>query len=162
MWASIHAYEHACAQAKLCATVQHLPPALQLRSGRSWPVQAARLRLSSCQGCRDLDSPSLSLCSCDILLLPCIEACCRYCSHENKRRTCVQAVESEFSGVLQSDGQRLEQLRCFTAAQGHILNRFSWGNELSLKAKPQQKGIDVRQGLLDYYKCAQAQNQGAQ
>ena len=66
----------------------------------------------------------------------------------------MQAVESEFSGVLQSDGQRLEQLRCHTARQGHILNRFSWGNALSLKEQPQQAGIDVRRQLLQYYKCA--------
>ena len=66
----------------------------------------------------------------------------------------MQAVESEFSGVLQSDGQRLEQLRCHTAQKGHILNRFSWGNALSLKDKPRRAGIDVRTELLQYYKCA--------
>ena len=65
----------------------------------------------------------------------------------------MQAVESEFSGVLQSDGQRLEQLRCHTAQPGHILNRFAWGNTASLKSQPTAAGVDVRQGLLQYYRC---------
>lgn len=64
----------------------------------------------------------------------------------------MQAVESEFSGVLQSDGQRLEQLRCHTSQPGHILNRFAWGNTASLKTQPLAAGVDVRAQLLRYYR----------
>ena len=65
----------------------------------------------------------------------------------------MQAVESEFSGVLQSDAQRLEQLRCHTAQPGHILNRFAWGNTASLKTQPLAAGVNVRSQLLQYYRC---------
>lgn len=56
--------------------------------------------------------------------------------------------------MQQSDGCRLAQLRCHTAADGHMFRKFTWGNRKSLVEQPAASGIDVRQRLLDYYKCA--------
>ena len=57
------------------------------------------------------------------------------------------------SGVLQSDGCRLSQLRCHTAKSGHIYNKFSWGNRKSLFDEPKAKGVAVRDELVQYYRC---------
>ena len=66
----------------------------------------------------------------------------------------VQAVDNEFSGVLQSDSCRLQQLRCHAARDGHVFRKFGWGNIKSLAQDPEAAGIDVRSELLAYYKCA--------
>jgi len=63
----------------------------------------------------------------------------------------VQAVDSEFSQVLQSDGCRLAQVRSHTAKQGHIYTKFMWGNRKSLVDDPVQNGVNVRSLLLDHY-----------
>ncbi|KAL0048825.1 hypothetical protein WJX82_000128 [Trebouxia sp. C0006] len=64
----------------------------------------------------------------------------------------VMAVDDEFSGVLQSDGCRLSQLRCHTAKSGHIYNKFSWGNRKSLFDEPKARGVAVRDELVQYYR----------
>jgi hypothetical protein len=43
----------------------------------------------------------------------------------------VQAIDSEFEQVLQSDACRLLQLQCHTAKPSHPFNKFSWGNVFS-------------------------------
>jgi nardilysin len=43
----------------------------------------------------------------------------------------VQAIDSEFEQVLQSDACRLLQLQCHTAKPSHPFNTFSWGNVFS-------------------------------
>ena len=63
----------------------------------------------------------------------------------------VGAVDNEFSGVLQSDGCRLAQLRAHTARRGHPYARFAWGNRASLADKPRAAGLDVRAAILDFY-----------
>ena len=63
----------------------------------------------------------------------------------------VGAVDNEFSGVLQSDGCRLAQLRAHTAAPGHPFARFAWGNRASLADGPRAAGVDVRAAILDFY-----------
>lgn len=62
----------------------------------------------------------------------------------------VQAVDSEFDQVLQSDSCRLQQLQCHSALPGHPFNRFTWGNKKSLM-EPMSKGIDMRTKILDLY-----------
>lgn len=64
----------------------------------------------------------------------------------------VEAVDSEFTGVLQSDSCRLSQLRSATAQPGHPAHKFGWGNRLSLAEEPAAAGLDVREQLLSYYK----------
>ncbi|KAF5827025.1 Metalloenzyme, LuxS/M16 peptidase-like protein [Dunaliella salina] len=70
----------------------------------------------------------------------------------------VQAVDSEFAGVIQDDGCRAVQLMCHTAKPGHVYRKFTWGNKLSLWDKPTAAGVDVRGAVLDYYRrhyCAE-------
>ncbi|KEH34462.1 insulin-degrading enzyme [Medicago truncatula] len=63
----------------------------------------------------------------------------------------VQAVDSEFNQVLQSDACRLQQLQCHTSTPNHPLNKFFWGNKKSL-ADAMEKGIDLREQILKLYK----------
>ncbi|QDZ23491.1 insulinase-like metalloprotease [Chloropicon primus] len=65
----------------------------------------------------------------------------------------VQAVESEFVQALQNNAARLSQLRCHTAAEGTVHNKFTWGNFKSLIELPTSKGLVPRDLLLKYYKA---------
>lgn len=53
--------------------------------------------------------------------------------------------------MLQSDECRLNQLRCHTAAPGHVFNQFSWGNRQSLYDGPRAAGIPIRDEIVKYY-----------
>ncbi len=64
----------------------------------------------------------------------------------------VEAVDSEFSGVLQSDSCRLSQARARVVPANHPASKFGWGNKQSLLEIPSKQGIDVRKYLLEYYK----------
>lgn len=70
----------------------------------------------------------------------------------------VQAVDSEFSGVLQSDSCRLSQARASLISDSHPASKFGWGNKYSLQDCPSQQGIDVRRYLLEYYKTHYSAN----
>ena len=43
-------------------------------------------------------------------------------------------------------------MRCHTAKDGHIYQKFTWGNRKSLVEIPASKKIDVRSELIQYYK----------
>ncbi|KAG9154982.1 hypothetical protein Leryth_012165 [Lithospermum erythrorhizon] len=62
----------------------------------------------------------------------------------------VQAVDSEFNQVLQSDACRLQQLQCHTSLPNHPHNRFFWGNKKSL-VDAMEKGVDLREQILTLY-----------
>ena len=66
----------------------------------------------------------------------------------------VLAVDSEFSGVLQSDACRLAQVRAVSGPipSDHPAAKFGWGNRKSLKDDPAKEGIDVRDYLLKHYR----------
>lgn len=55
----------------------------------------------------------------------------------------LNAIESEFSLALSDDGARLQQLLGKSSIPNHVLGKFSWGNEYSLKTIPQTKSVDV-------------------
>ena len=59
----------------------------------------------------------------------------------------INAIESEFNLARNDDSVRLQQLHCHMASHGHLLRKFTWGNALSLKVKPQMNGIDVNRLL---------------
>ncbi|KAK9808961.1 hypothetical protein WJX72_007074 [[Myrmecia] bisecta] len=63
----------------------------------------------------------------------------------------VNAVDNEFTGVIQMDDCRVSQLRCHTAKEGHVFRKFSWGNRKSLCDLPKAAGVDVRDELVKYY-----------
>lgn len=62
-----------------------------------------------------------------------------------------KAVDSEFSGVLQSDRCRLAQLRAETCRQDHPSSKFGWGNRLSLVERPLELGVNVRGKLVQHF-----------
>jgi len=64
----------------------------------------------------------------------------------------VQAVDNEFSGVLQSDACRHLQLRSFSSQKNHPMRNFGWGNRKSLAEDPIKAGVDIRSELLQHYK----------
>lgn len=43
---------------------------------------------------------------------------------------------------------------CVQCRAGHVYNKFSWGNLKSLWEQPRQAGLDVRQKIIDFYRCA--------
>lgn len=63
----------------------------------------------------------------------------------------VQAVDSEFQQVLQSDSCRLQQLQCSTAHPDHLFHKFSWGNRKSLSEEAAKSGVDMRAKLMALY-----------
>ena len=63
----------------------------------------------------------------------------------------IKAIDSEYGLALQSDGNRLQQLRCHTARRGHPYRIFGWGNKQSLWDDPAAAGRDPYPELLKYY-----------
>lgn len=63
----------------------------------------------------------------------------------------VLAVDSEFTGTLQSNTARAMQLLSATAAPGHPLRKFSWGNKRSLWDRPEATGVDVQAVLRAHF-----------
>ena len=65
----------------------------------------------------------------------------------------VLAVDSEFSGILQSDSCRLAQVRNVSGQMPpeHPAAKFGWGNMKSLKDDPAERGIVVRDYLVKHY-----------
>ena len=64
----------------------------------------------------------------------------------------VLAVDSEFSGVLQSDQCRLAEARAIALPSDHPASKFGWGNAKSLRDIPTANEINVRDHLIKYYK----------
>lgn len=64
----------------------------------------------------------------------------------------INAINSEFNLAKTSDGSRLQQLFCHECTTGHVLKKFSWGNETSLKTVPAAKGVDTHQILATFHR----------
>jgi len=64
----------------------------------------------------------------------------------------LNAIESEFSLVLNSDSCRVQQLFCHLSKPGHPYACFSWGNLKSLKEDPAGAGVDTRAQLQAFYR----------
>ena len=64
----------------------------------------------------------------------------------------VNAVDSEFTGVQQDDQCRLIAAMSSMAKAGHPLRTFMWGNKRSLWTEPKEKGIAVRERIVEHYK----------
>jgi nardilysin len=63
----------------------------------------------------------------------------------------LDSIESEFSMNLSNDGARLQQLLGVSCSPGHVLQKFSWGNEYSLKTMPQKANVDVIQLMREFH-----------
>jgi insulysin len=64
----------------------------------------------------------------------------------------LEAVNSEYEGNLFKDSWRISQLEKSTSDPEHPYSHFSIGNTESLRTVPKQRGIDIRQVLLDFHK----------
>ncbi|XP_074640666.1 insulin-degrading enzyme-like [Tubulanus polymorphus] len=63
----------------------------------------------------------------------------------------VNAVDSENSKNIPSDGWRFNQLEKSTADPNHDFSKFGTGNKETLETIPKQKGLDVRDELLKFH-----------
>ncbi|CAF3973712.1 unnamed protein product [Adineta steineri] len=70
----------------------------------------------------------------------------------------LEAVNSEYEKNLSKDGWRVSQLEKSTSDPQHPYSRFGSGNSESLRTTPKQRGIDIRQVLLDFYKAEYSSN----
>lgn len=70
---------------------------------------------------------------------------------ENCKAREIMAVDSENKKNLQSDMWRLYQLEKYLSNPSHPLNKFSTGNYETLGRVPEEKGVDVRQRLIEFY-----------
>ena len=64
----------------------------------------------------------------------------------------LEAVNSEYEGNVFKDPWRISQLEKSTSNSDHPYSRFSIGNTESLRTIPKQRGIDIRQVLLDFHR----------
>jgi insulysin len=63
----------------------------------------------------------------------------------------LNAVDSEHTMNLQSDGHRLFQVQKACANQRHPFSRFNTGCTRTLRDVPAERGVDVRAALLHFY-----------
>jgi insulysin len=70
----------------------------------------------------------------------------------------LQAVDSEHAKNLQNDSWREFQLSKSIANTNHPFCKFGSGNSETLEKTPQQKGLDIRQMLLEFHKTYYSAN----
>ncbi|CAF1121848.1 unnamed protein product [Adineta ricciae] len=70
----------------------------------------------------------------------------------------LEAVNSEYEGNLSKDVWRISQLEKSTSDPQHPYSSFAIGNSESLRTIPKQRGIDIRQVLLDFHKAEYSSN----
>lgn len=63
----------------------------------------------------------------------------------------IKAIQNEFKLAVLDDDSRLQQVISHQITPGHVLHKFSWGNERSLKQKPAEEGVDSYQTLRNFY-----------
>ena len=64
----------------------------------------------------------------------------------------LKAIESEFDLASMSDEVRYQQLFSHCAEEGHVLRKFSWGNNNSLSTVPTKQGVDMAQILRAFHR----------
>ncbi|CAF4219328.1 unnamed protein product, partial [Rotaria sordida] len=70
----------------------------------------------------------------------------------------LEAVNSEYEANLFKDTWRISQLEKSTSDPKYPYSGFSIGNRESLRIIPKQRGIDIRQALLDFHKTEYSSN----
>jgi len=63
----------------------------------------------------------------------------------------LKAVDSEYTGNLQSDPHRMYQMHKHSASAAHPYSKFGTGSAVTLQDTPAEKGIDVRAALLRFH-----------
>jgi insulysin len=67
-------------------------------------------------------------------------------------------VNSEYEGNLFKDSWRISQLEKSTSDSQHPYSGFAIGNTESLRTTPKQRGVDIRQVLLDFHQAEYSSN----
>ncbi|CAF0979560.1 unnamed protein product [Adineta steineri] len=70
----------------------------------------------------------------------------------------LEAVNSEYEGYLSKDVWRISQLERSTSDPQHPYSGFDVGNTETLRTTPKQRGIDIRQVLLNFHKTEYSSN----
>ncbi|CAF0723441.1 unnamed protein product [Adineta steineri] len=70
----------------------------------------------------------------------------------------LEAVHSEYEGNLSKDAWRVSQLEKSTSDPKHPYSGFAIGNSETLRVTPKQRGVDIRQVLLDFHKAQYSSN----
>jgi nardilysin len=60
-------------------------------------------------------------------------------------------VHNEFVDNFTDDEVRLEHLLCSMARSDHPLNKFSWGNNVSLREQPAANNVNVRERMVEFF-----------
>ncbi len=67
-------------------------------------------------------------------------------------------MNSEYEGNLFKDSWRISQLEKSTSDSQHPYSGFAIGNTESLRTTPKQRGVDIRQVLLDFHQAEYSSN----
>ncbi|KYN28455.1 Insulin-degrading enzyme, partial [Trachymyrmex cornetzi] len=70
---------------------------------------------------------------------------------ENLMELELKSINSEFENNLTADSRRCWQLQKSSASSDHPFSKFSTGNRETLSTIPKQKGINVRNKLLEFH-----------
>ncbi|XP_011632645.1 insulin-degrading enzyme-like, partial [Pogonomyrmex barbatus] len=70
---------------------------------------------------------------------------------ENSIKCEVNVINLEYEVNMTNDGSRLEQFNRSSARSNHPFSKFNVGNRETLDIIPNQKGINVRDRLLEFY-----------
>ena len=63
----------------------------------------------------------------------------------------LNAVDSENSQNLQSDGWRAMQVSKAVSSEAHPFHQFATGNAQTLRSDPAEQGVDIRSELLAFH-----------
>jgi secreted Zn-dependent insulinase-like peptidase len=63
----------------------------------------------------------------------------------------INAIESEFKLAVMSDSNRISQLLCDYAVDGHVVRKFGWGNLRSLSTVPKANGVEIQPILQAFH-----------
>lgn len=63
----------------------------------------------------------------------------------------IKAIQNEFKLAVLDDDSRLQQVLSHQVRADHVLHKFSWGNEASLRQTPESRGVDAYAKLVEFY-----------
>eukprot|EP00924_Labyrinthula_sp_SR-Ha-C_P006876 augustus_masked-scaffold_8-processed-gene-3.15-mRNA-1 protein AED:0.36 eAED:0.36 QI:0/-1/0/1/-1/1/1/0/1096 len=70
----------------------------------------------------------------------------------------LKSVDNEFSRYMPSDSWRLDQVQRDICKTDHVFHKFGTGNWKSLYDDPKEKGLDVREALIQFFKRTYSAN----
>jgi secreted Zn-dependent insulinase-like peptidase len=64
----------------------------------------------------------------------------------------IKAIQNEFKLAVLDDDSRLQQVLSHQIRSDHVLHKFGWGNEQSLRVTPAESGVDAYASLVQFYR----------